>query len=383
MNAVLPLSAHAGRPVRVPAPVSAISSDNLALHLHEGGAAMRFILGTEFCKQPPVSNSLIRGILDRDSLSAWFGDSEAGKSFLALDRALHIAHGLKWRGRKTRKGFVLYLIGEGKHGMIKRVKAWHEYHNKPITDDIAFSVIPAAMCQPDSVDQLVDDTKRLIDRIKRKPDLIELDTLNRHFGVGDENSTRDMTAFVAGMDTLRKETEAAISTVHHCSLGAKDRGRGSIVLHNSVDFEFKVSKSGNSLNEFVTNLEFIKVKDYEKPLPLSWKWKLQNLPWSEEDDDGHPIPLNSVVMLPTDFVASDVGDKQLAALEILKSLYTQQRQNLTDASHSPDGTLVKKSDWSKAMIVTDTDSGNRSRTREALIARKLVVEVDGGYVKPA
>ena len=107
------------------------------------------------------------------------------------------------------------------------------------------------------------------------------------------------------------------------------------------------------------------------------------MPWSEEDDDGHPIPLNSVVMLPTDFVASDVGDKQLAALEILKSLYTQQRQNLTDASHSPDGTLVKKSDWSKAMIVTDTDSGNRSRTREALIARKLVVEVDGGYVKPA
>lgn len=29
MNAVLPLSAHAGRSMRVPAPVSAISSDNL------------------------------------------------------------------------------------------------------------------------------------------------------------------------------------------------------------------------------------------------------------------------------------------------------------------------------------------------------------------
>jgi len=344
---------------------------------------MRFILGSEFCKQPPASNSLIRGILDRDSLSAWFGDSEAGKSFLALDRALHIAHGMKWRGRKTRKGFVLYLIGEGKHGMIKRVKAWHEYHNIPITDNIAFSVIPASLCQPDSVNQLVDDIQKLIDKIKCKPDLIELDTLNRHFGQGDENSTRDMTAFVAGMDTLRKATEAAISTVHHCSLGAKDRGRGSIVLHNSVDFEFKVNKSGNSFNEFVTNLEFIKVKDYEKPLPLSWKWRLQSLPWAEEDDDGNFVPLNSVVMIPTDFVASDVGDKQLEALDALKSLYAKQRQNLIDTGHSPDGAMVKVADWNKAMIPTDDDSGNRSRTRKTLIARKLVVEVDGGYVKPA
>ena len=343
---------------------------------------MRFILGSQFCKQPPVSNSLIRGILDRDSLSAWFGDSEAGKSFLALDRALHIAHGMKWRGHKTRQGFVLFLIGEGKNGMVKRVKAWHEYHNMPITDDIAFSVIPAAMCQPESVDLLVDDIKKLIDKIKRKPDLIELDTLNRHFGQGDENSTRDMTAFVSGMDMLRKETGAAISTVHHCSLGAKDRGRGSIVLHNSVDFEFKVNKSGNSFNEFVTNLEFIKVKDYEKPLPLSWKWKLQSLPWAEEDDDGNFIPLNSVVMIPTDFVASDVGDKQLAALEVLKSLYATQRQNLIDAGYSPDGALVKMEDWNKAMMNTDSDKSNRSRTRQSLFDRKLVVKLEGGHVKP-
>ena len=343
---------------------------------------MRFILGSQFCKQPPVSNSLIRGILDRDSLSVWFGDSEAGKSFLALDRALHVAHGMKWRGHKTQQGFVLFLIGEGKNGMVKRVKAWHEYHNKPITDNIAFSVIPAAMCQPESVNLLVDDIKKLIDTIKRKPDLIELDTLNRHFGQGDENSTRDMTAFVTGMDMLRKETGAAISTVHHCSLGAKDRGRGSIVLHNSVDFEYKVSKSGKSFNEFVTDLDFIKVKDYEKPLPLSWKWKLQSLPWMDADDDDNPVPLNSVVMIPTDFVASDVGDKQIAALDVLKSLYAKQRQNLIDAGYSPDGALVTVADWQEAMIDTDSDSGNRSRTRKSLVERK-VVKVDGDYVKPA
>ena len=343
----------------------------------------RFIMCSDFCKQPEQSNSLIRGILDYDSLSAWFGDSEAGKSFLALDRALHIAHGVKWRGRKTNKGMVLYLIGEGKAGMVKRVKAWHEYHAMTMSDNIAFSVIPAALCQIDKVNELIADIQSFISQLGRKPDLIELDTLNKHFGQGDENSTKDMTAFVAGMDELRKATGAAVSTVHHCSLNAKDRARGSIVLHNSIDFEFKVTKSGNAFSDWVTTMEVTKIKDYERPQPMAWKWGLQPLPWADEDDDGNAIPANSVVMLPTDYLASDVGDKQSEALSILKTLYAQQQKNLVDAGHAADGALVATSDWSQGMTHLDRDKGNRSRIRASLIKRGLVVECGGGYVKPA
>ncbi len=342
----------------------------------------RFILGSEFGNQQPLPNSIIRGMLDADSLSAWFGESEAGKSFLALDRDLHIAHGIKWRGRKTKKGFVIYLVGEGKRGMQNRYKAWHEYHGLPVSDDIAFSVIPAAMCQPESVNLLIDDIKRLIDKVKREPVLIELDTLNKNFGQGDENSTKDMSEFVAGMDRLRMETGAAISTVHHCGHGSKDRMRGAIVLHNALDFEYKVSKTGNRLSEYKTTMEFTKIKDYDKPLPLSWAWKLQSLPWLEQDDDDNWIPINSIVMTPTDFVPNDVGDKQQAALSALKELYQKQRQTLIDGGQSPDGALVKMADWMKAMIPTDEDSGNRSRTRDALIARKLVENIGKEYVKP-
>lgn len=343
----------------------------------------RFILATEFCKQPTESNSLIRGILDSDSLSVWFGDSEAGKSLLALDRALHIAYGLKWRGKKTKQGFFLYLIGEGKQGMVKRHKAWHEYHGLPIRDEIAFSVVPAELCQPESVNRLVDDVKRLIDKLKKCPVAIELDTLNRHFGQGDENSTRDMTAFVRGMDALRKATQAAVSTIHHCSIADKDRGRGSIVLHNSVDFEFKVTKEGESFNEWITKLELTKIKDYEKPQPFAWKWQRQSLPWTELDDDDIPVPLSSVVMVPTEFVDSEVGDKQQAALHALKTLFMQQQQNLIAAGHSPDNAKVTMGDWMDAMIKIDPYKGNRSRTRDKLIKRGLVVVDEGGYVKPA
>ena len=280
-----------------------------------------FVLGSDFCQQPPLSNSIIRGMLDYDSLSYCWGDSEAGKSFLMLDRDLHIANGMRWCERRTKQGFVLYIVGEGKNGLIKRVKAWHDYHKLPVSDSIAFRTIPTALCDIEAVGELVAEIKAVIAAIGRSPSLIELDTLNRNFGPGDENSTKDMTAFVAGMDALRTATGAAISTIHHCGNGDKTRSRGSIVLHNSVDFEYRVSKTGTCFNELVTSLEFVKVKDYEKPKPLSWKWHLQPLPWADEDDDDNPVPMNSVVFLPTAYEPknkSSLSKTETIALEALR-----------------------------------------------------------------
>jgi len=345
----------------------------------------KFVLGADFCKQPPSSNSIIRGMLDYDSLAYCWGDSEAGKSFLMLDRDLHIANGMKWCGRKTKQGLVLYIVGEGKHGLIKRVKAWHDYYGLPVSNNILFRTIPTALCDPKAVDELIVEIKSIIAALNRRPTLIELDTVNRNFGPGDENSTKDMTAFVAGLDALRIATGAAISAVHHCGHGDKTRSRGSIVLHNSVDFEYRVSKEGDCFNDYVTTLEFIKVKDYDKPMPLSWKWKLQTLPWADEDDDGNIVPMNSVVFVPTEYVETvkkaALGDAQRQALDILKALYSGHRQNLVDAGHDPEGAKVTIREWSTAMRDVEPNSGNRTHIRDALKSRGLVV-ISDGYVKP-
>lgn len=34
---------------------------------------------------------------------------------------------------------------------------------------------------------------------------------------------------------------------------------------------------------------------------LFLKWKLQTLPWADEDDDGNAVPMNSVVFVPTEY----------------------------------------------------------------------------------
>lgn len=344
-----------------------------------------FVWGIDFCKQPPTSNAIIRGIVDYDSLGYIFGDSEAGKTFVALDRDLHIAHGIPWRGRKTKQGIVLYIVGEGKHGLIKRVKAWHEFHGLPINNNIAYRTVPAELCNPQAVNSLTAEIKSIIRAMNRRITLIELDTLNRNFGQGDENSTKDMTMFVRGMDDLRSGSNgAAISTVHHCGHSSKDRSRGSIVLFNSVDFAYCVSKEGETFNDYVTTMKFMKVKDYDKPQPLSWKWNRQDLPWAEEDDNGNIVPMNSVVLTPIDYQekpkSKQLGDKQRKALDCLTSLFTQYENNLVADGRSPEGVRVSVKDWDEAMKGFEDNSGNRSRTRKTLKDNGFVFMSDG-YVK--
>ena len=57
-------------------------------------------------------------------LFPFWRDSNCGKSFLALDIAVHIATGQSWMGHKTRIGQVLYLACEGgKKSFAPRIEA--------------------------------------------------------------------------------------------------------------------------------------------------------------------------------------------------------------------------------------------------------------------
>ncbi len=46
---------------------------------------------------------LVKGLLDQGALSVLYGPSNVGKTFVALDLALHVATGLPWSGMGTAK----------------------------------------------------------------------------------------------------------------------------------------------------------------------------------------------------------------------------------------------------------------------------------------
>ena len=74
--------------------------------------------------------NLVKGILGHGMMALLYGESGAGKSFIAISLALHVALGREWCGRKVKQGFVVYLASEGGHSVQSSVPClvpipWH------------------------------------------------------------------------------------------------------------------------------------------------------------------------------------------------------------------------------------------------------------------
>ncbi|MBK8752954.1 MAG: AAA family ATPase [Candidatus Competibacteraceae bacterium] len=270
----------------------------------------------ELLKTPPAENWIVKSLIPANSIIVLFGNSGDGKTFVTIDLLCHIAAGLPWLGHKTRQGPVMYLAGEGQHGIIRRFKAWFEAH--PGHDDAAANIlirtIPAALCDPVATADLLAE----IAAMPVKPQAIAIDTLARNFGPGDENSTKDMSAFVAALDALRTVSGgAAILLPHHSGHGDKGRARGSSVLKGAIDTEFCIERKDTRIT-----MSCSKMKDADEPPPLAWLLTRQDLPWADEDG----VPMNSAVLVPTQEEQSGTFEKkarlpaaQRIAVDALKS----------------------------------------------------------------
>ena len=202
---------------------------------------------------PPVE-WMIDGILTKHGFAVMYGAPGTGKSFIAIDMALCMAHGLPWHGRETNAGTVLYIAGEGVGGLGKRVRA-HKAHNG-IEGNGALKVLPVAvdMVDPESVEKLL----RTIDSLNSKFSCLIIDTVARSM-TGEENSATDMSAFVRGCDAIKHHTGCGLLAIHHAGKDAS-RGmnsmRGSSALAGAADTVLAVGKSEN-----IVSLSMDKQKD--------------------------------------------------------------------------------------------------------------------------
>lgn len=222
---------------------------------------------------------VIEGVIPDDAIGMLFGPSSGGKSFAALDIGLCIASGRDWHGRETmRSGGVIYVCGEGHQGIANRIRAWEKYHEVPV-DDLPFRITRGPIRFIDDGDK-----KALLDAIEAEVGLLSgvaliiVDTLNRNFGDGDENSTKDMTRFIDAITDIHKATGASILIVHHTGLTDGERARGNGSLKNACDFEIKhAMKSKEGDPEKVFTLLGKKMKDGSEMAPVHFKLKTVTL----------------------------------------------------------------------------------------------------------
>lgn len=344
------------------------------------GRRSTFVGLGEMLNTPPAENWLIKSWIPSDSIIVIFGDSGTGKSFVTIDLLCHIAAGIPWLGSETRKGIVLYIAGEGQNGIIRRFKAWFEHHgHSGAVNNILLRTIPAALCDATATADLVAE----IAAMPIKPVAIAIDTLARNFGPGDENATRDMNQFVAGVDAIRLATQAAIITPHHSGHAEKTRARGSSVLKAAIDTEFCIEKDGDTVS-----MRCPKMKDAEAPPPVAWTLARQALPWCDADG----TPMNSAVLVPTEAVQNGTFHKDERLTVAQRIALDALRTALTEHGVDDRGVVaVAEDQWRQAAYnagIASSDATQQAkrrafqRARETLISTKLVCTHAGNYWLP-
>jgi len=261
---------------------------------------------------------LLRGMLERDTFALVFGDPGSGKSFLAIDWACRVATGTPYRGHSVQGGPVVYIAGEGQQGFGRRIRAWEEYHGVSLADTPLY--VAPAVAIPDA-SQLT-ELMAAIESLGEPPAMVVLDTLARNFGGGDENSTQDMSKFVSACDTIRRQYHCTILVVHHTGHADKNRARGAIAMKAALDAEYRLSD-----NEAGRKLTATKMKDAERPVPLSLALVSVDLP-GVEDDYGNPATSAAVEVIDAETSAiiseakavSRRGKWQRLGLEVAKRL---------------------------------------------------------------
>ena len=188
-----------------------------------------------------ASRYLVKGWLDRTSLSVVFGPSNVGKSFFVLDVANHVASGNSWNGRLVRPGTVFYVVAEGARSFQNRLAALPDGASENL--HIIFTALDLCMDVSDAM-----ALGRLLQEGAATwgpPALVVIDTLARSMGGGDENSGPDMGRLIDHLGVLQEMTGAHVLLVHHTGKDTERGARGHSSLRAAVDTEIEISRSGD------------------------------------------------------------------------------------------------------------------------------------------
>ncbi len=315
-------------------------------------------------------NYLVKGWLSANGLSMVYGPSNAGKTFVVLDLAMHVAAGEAWRGCKINPGPVLYIAAEGGSGVLNRLAAFKAEY--PHMADAPFYLLPIGVDLHGNGDATI--IAHLLGDLR--PVLIVVDTLARSIGDGDENTAKDAAMFVRNCDLIREATGAHVLVIHHTGKEEERGARGSSALRAAVDTEILVGADHRIASK--------KQRDMIAPGDLHFTLRTITLGM---DKDGDPV--TSAVVEPT--------DKPLPIRKALKGNDQVAMTALTEAldKHGQAGTgedyprcrIVAVEHWREACDAHGLTTGSsESAARQAFKrAKDKLMNLDevrefGGYV---
>lgn len=311
----------------------------------------------------PETEWLIDGLIESHTVGVLYGPSGSYKSFLTLSMALSIANGVPFANRDVSKGAVIYIAGEGSaSGHRKRWQAWNKRYGGDRAAPLRILAAPLNLPERDAVSDLLRKAGDLEDETGERVKLIIVDTLARCFGAGDENSARDMKAFLDACERLRADTGATVLIVAHTGKDEDRKIRGSSALPANVDMIFFVKRPDEWAGYVVARME--KQKDAEQVSPLWFEMKPVELGHGERS-------LVPVVAAAPDQAANAYGQEiQL----------TRSRQEVLGIFHAAGATGLTPQEACVAAVKRGIPESTYYNIRKFLLERHLIAEQEGRLV---
>jgi hypothetical protein len=232
---------------------------------------------------------IVNGLFEERSVIGLVAPPESGKSLLMLDIAVCVALGRHFHGRKVKQGLVVYLAGEGQHGLHARLQALQRYGFGKNSIPLVIAKAATSLLDPHELNRVRTAIQAACVKYNLPLVLLIIDTLARFIVPGDESKAQDMGAYLNAIDALRGD--AAAVSLHHPGHGDNTRGRGSSSWKAGLDAEFSIANS----NQTIT-VTCQKMKDGAKPAPFSFR--IEPAATRMKRADGSPV--QSVVLVPTD-----------------------------------------------------------------------------------
>jgi archaellum biogenesis ATPase FlaH len=209
---------------------------------------------------------LIYGLYQQDSLGMIYGDGGSGKTYLAINQAVHLACGIPWLSNEypaSGEKKVLYCISEGRRQFFFRMLAAVNgmgqmgYDVTEIKRKVNQNILIVT-----EVPQLFTDNARLsVDsylefwEAENRPhiDLVIIDTLHRAAVGSNENSEQDANLILEQCRRLSRELGCAVQLIHHSN---KSGGyRGSTAYRNDIDVAIKIEGRGREPRTVIIDKE--------------------------------------------------------------------------------------------------------------------------------
>lgn len=215
----------------------------------------------------PLPIWLVERHIPEKSVGFIYSEPGAGKSFLAIDIGLSVAHGLaQWQGdpiKQTDDAVVIYIAAEGSFDFGTRVRAWLKARGLSGNSSKRFYMIEQTINFMSG-----EDVERLLRTLRSvqpsRPVLVIVDTVSRALPGADENLQKDMTLFVRACDAVRDAFNCAVLGIHHA--GKSGDMRGSTVLLGAGDFVFRLSrKKGATIGHLTCEKQKAAPDGWEEP----------------------------------------------------------------------------------------------------------------------